>query len=153
MKAACLIFVNAIVLVNLIAGIRQAFKLGRLRIGTCGGLITRSGIGEREEWLGGSRKIQMFSPQVEYTYEVSGQPMKGDVISFLAVRSSKPSAALKRLSSYPVGAQVEVFFNIDQPEQSYLINPKKHIGTTLGVMAIFVLLGGLINFMILQLLK
>jgi hypothetical protein len=152
MKVACLIFVNAIVLVNMIAGIRQALKLGRLRIGTCCGVITRSGIGQREE-LHRSKKIQMLSPQVEYTYEVSGHPMKGDAISFLAVRSSKPSAALKRLSSYPVGAQVEVFFNIDQPEQSYLINPKKHIWTTLGVMVIFVLFGGLMNFMILQLLE
>ncbi len=95
----------------------------------------------------------MFSPKVEYTYNVSGESMKGNVISFLRVQTSNTSGTKKRLRRYPVGAQVEVFFNIEQPEQSYLINPRKHIWTTLGVVTGFVLIGYLMNSMIFRWLK
>jgi hypothetical protein len=153
MKLACLIFVNSIVLINLIAGIWQAWKLGRLRIGTCRGVITRSEVEEHDEWRGRSRNLRMCSPKVEYTYNVSGESMKGNVISFLRVQTSNTSGTKKRLRRYPVGAQVEVFFNIEQPEQSYLINPRKHIWTTLGVVTGFVLIGYLMNSMIFRWLK
>ena len=111
MKIACLVFVNGIVLINLIGGLRQAWKLCRMKIRTCRGVITSSGCGERDEWHGGSIELRMYQPEVEYAYEVAGQPMKGSTISIFAVRSSDPSEARKPLLRYPVGAEVDVFFN------------------------------------------
>ena len=130
MKLACLIFANGIVLINVIAGVRQLYKLGMLKISACCGVITRSTAGNNEEWQGGCENLRMFSPQVEYAYEVAGQPMKGNSISLASVRTSNQSEAKKQLLRYPPGACVNVFFNVENPQQSYLINPKKHMWTT-----------------------
>lgn len=153
MKIACLVFVNGIVLINLIGGLRQAWKLCRMKIGTCRGVITSSGCGERGEWHGGSNQLRMYAPEVEYAYEVAGQAMKGSTISIFTVRSSDPSGTAKQLRLYPVGAEVDVFFNSEQPEQSYLINPKKHAWTSLGMVAVFVGFGCLMNLMIFRWVK
>jgi len=58
-------------------------------------------------------------PAVTYTYEVNGVSYQGKRIHFRDV-SEMPEQAEKTVSSYPVGATVQVHFDPDEPSESLL---------------------------------
>jgi hypothetical protein len=72
----------------------------------------------------------------------------GNRISFAVVGDSNKSAAAKRLMPYTEGASVLVFFDEAYPSSSYLVNPRKHIRTSILISMGFVLFGfGMVWFL------
>lgn len=58
----------------------------------------------------------MYSHHIEYKYEVAGQPFEGDRVWVGATGSSSMrSFADKAVARYPVGKQVEVYYNPEEP--------------------------------------
>ncbi|TAK11451.1 MAG: DUF3592 domain-containing protein [Anaerolineae bacterium] len=62
------------------------------------------------------------SPNVQYTYQVDGQPFQAAVVragdQFMAIRKS--GEAYKITDRYPVGAQVTVYYNPANPSDACL---------------------------------
>ncbi len=148
MRIACMAFVSLIALVNIVAGMKQALALVRKRIKICNGVISRSRIGEAEEWQGHANKLRMYWADVEFEYQVSGRTKLGTRISMVSSKSSKRAEVEKQLSRYPEGRVVSVFYNADDFDEAYLKNPKKHIPTFLLIALGMLVFGGLMNFMI-----
>lgn len=64
---------------------------------------------------------RVWWPEVKYEYEVGGAQYAGDQIqSSGPVLTSTRSAVEEVLSRYPVGRQVQIYFNPEQPEESVL---------------------------------
>lgn len=133
MKIACTLFVTLIALVNVVAGLRQAYALLKKKVCICEGRIVASRLGQTEEWHGGSNKLMMYWPVVEFEYEAGGRRLEGDRISFATSRTSEKATAEKRLRFYPEGKRVKVFYNPDDLSEAWLKNPRKHIWTSLCV--------------------
>ncbi len=130
MKIACLLFVALIVIVNVVAAIRQVWVLLRTKIDVCNGVIVSSLLGQEEEWHGGDNRLTIYRPLVEFEYEAAGRMMRSDRISFAIVKTSKRSEVEKRLRFYQKGKSVKVFYNADDPAEAYLKNPRNHIWTS-----------------------
>ena len=140
MKIFCLIFVNSIALLNVVAGLRQAWILFRKKIYLCPGVIVSSRLNDEDEWHGGCERLRMYWPVVEFEYEAHGRRCKSDRISIAAIKTSVRKEAEKRLEPYRLGKEVSVFYDADNPTEAWLKNPRNHIGTMLGwviVMAAF----------------
>ncbi len=148
MKIACYLFITLISVVNVVAGIRQAYELFRKRICGCNGVIVLATIGEADDELGGDHPLRMFWPVVEYEYSVSDQTLKGDRISIASSKTSVRSEVEKRLRYYAVGKQVKVFYNADDAAEAYLKNPRMHIWTSLSLSVGMLIFGAMMNFMI-----
>src|SRR6478609_1863237 len=131
MKIACIAFISLIALVNIVAGIKQAFVLFRKKIWICNGVISRSEIGEAEEWQDGSNKLRMYWPEVEYEYEPGGIKLTGNQISMAFIKTSVRAEVEKKIAAYPEGKPVRVFYNADDSTDAYLKDPRKHIWTFL----------------------
>jgi len=140
MKFACIAFVVGIGLLNAVMGIRQILKLLRKKVASCEGKIIASTIGERDEWHGGIQKLRMCWPEVEYSYEVFGHELRGNQISYARWSTSKRAAVLDFLKRYPVGTMTTVFYNTDDPAESYLTNPRKHVATTAAIITAILLI-------------
>ncbi len=150
MKYACLAFITLIALVNVIAGLRQAWVLFRKKIYQCPGWIVASRVGGAEEWLGGQNKLAMFWPEVEYEYETGGGQLTGNRISLAFIKSSVRAEVVKKIAVYPVGKAVRVFYNADDSTDAYLKDPRKHISTFLLWAIGMIVFGGLMDWMILK---
>ena len=150
MKIACTLFVLSIVLMNGVAGIRQALRLFGKRFRSCQGRIVTSVVrgADPADWRENDPEIRMFWPQVEFDYEVGGRTFRGDQFSFAKVGSSVIGEIETKLRQYPAGAVVEVFFNEADPAEAFLIHPGKHAYTSLLLVAVFLLVGGLLLFII-----
>ncbi len=148
MKIACLIFISVIVLVNVIAGLRQAWILFRKKIYQCPGRIVASRIGGALEQQDGDNKLNMFWPEVEYEYEPAGPRMTGNRISLAFVKTSVRAGIERQIAAYPVGDTVRVFYNADDVTEAYLKDPRKHIWTSLAWAFGMVVFGVLMNWMI-----
>jgi hypothetical protein len=61
-----------------------------------------------------------FTPVVHYQFQAGGQMFRGDRISFDRKGYQKRQDAQAIVARYPVGAQVEVFFDPAKPGQSVL---------------------------------
>jgi len=61
------------------------------------------------------------APIVIYTYSVDGHPYRGSRVRFGGTAAMNPNLAEQILASFPVGAEVPVFFNPEQPGQSTLL--------------------------------
>ena len=61
-----------------------------------------------------------FKPHVEYDYDVDGKTLRGDRISFRIGIALSAGHAQQIVDDHPVGKQVTVFFNPDDPTQSTL---------------------------------
>lgn len=131
MKIVCTLFVTLIVLINVLAGLKQARLLFEKKIRVCDGWIITSRLRQTEEQHDGNNKLMIYWPAVEFEYEASGRRMRGDRISFATSGSSDKAAMEKKLRCYRVGKQVKVFFNPDDPSEAWLKNPRKHIWTFL----------------------
>ena len=150
MKIACTLFVLSIVLINGVAGIRQALQLFGKRFRSCQGRIVTSMArgADPADWRENDPEIRMFWPQVEFDYEVGGRTFRGNQISFAKVGSSVMREIETKLRLYPAGAVVEVFYNEVDPAEAFLIHPGKHAYTSLLMVAVFLLVGGLLLFMV-----
>jgi len=148
MKIACLIFISVIVLVNVIAGLRQAWSLFTRKIYQCPGWIVASRVGGALEHMESDGKLAMFWPEVEYEYEPGGQKMTGNRISLAFVKTSVRADVEKRVAAYPVGKAVSVFYNANDATEAYLKDPRKHIWTSLAFAIGMVVFGLLMNWMI-----
>ncbi|MEM7147354.1 MAG: DUF3592 domain-containing protein [Verrucomicrobiota bacterium] len=62
----------------------------------------------------------MYSPVFEYRYEVSGGVYTGDRVTLGKSSCSVKSWAEKQAAKYPVGAEVEVFYDESDPSVSML---------------------------------
>ncbi|MEO5715723.1 MAG: DUF3592 domain-containing protein [Luteolibacter sp.] len=148
MKIACYIFITLISLVNVVAGLKQAYVLLRKKIRICDGRIVLSKVGEVEEWYGGDNELKMFWPVVEFEYVLIGRTMRGDRISLASSKTSKRSQAEKKMCHYPEGKRVRVFYNADDPAECYLKNPRQQIATFLAWAAGMIVFGAVMNLMI-----
>ena len=152
MKIACTLFVLSIVLVNVVAGIRQALRLHRKKFQSCQGVIVTSMVRGADvlDWRENDSRtrVRLFWPRVEYDYVVGGRTFRGDQISFAKVGSSRTGEIKKKLSRYPLGSVVTVFYNEDDSEESYLVHPGKHVRTSLLVVAVISAVGGLLLVMV-----
>lgn len=80
-----------------------------------------------------------YYPAVQYKYEVNGQTLTAKRISFGGIlASSNPQKAKAELSSYPVGAQVTVYYNSANPAEAVLVRDAggfRH-GMTIGIICL-----------------
>lgn len=68
-----------------------------------------------------SRKRRtFFSPEVVFTYDISGQQMKSSRLKITELSSSSSSYAYEVTNRYPEGALVEVFYNPENPSYAIL---------------------------------
>ena len=148
MKIACLAFITVIALVNVIGSLRQAWVLFRKKIYQCPGHIVASRVGGAEEWQGGSNKLTMFWPDVEYEYDLGGGKLTGNRISMAFTSTSVHAEVEKKIATYPLGKAVRVFYNADDPTDAYLKDPRKHILTFLLWAVVMIVFGALMNLMI-----
>jgi len=82
-----------------------------------------------------------YSPLVEYTYEVGGQAYTGRTIRFGFNPSfGNEAKAQAALASYPVGAQVTVYYNPNNPAEAVLERKASatNTGMILGIIFIAV---------------
>lgn len=89
------------------------------------------------------RKIR-YIPQISYVYQVEGKILDGKRIRFGRAPSFRSKYdAEEFLESYPVGAEINVFYDPSNPKKSVLIKEfldyKKDIWT--GVILILVMMG------------
>jgi hypothetical protein len=102
--------------------------------------------------IGGSRSSRWYKAQVAYTFAVNGQSYTGEKVFFGDSRfrsRGKPESVVDR---YREGAEVEVFYDPQQPQQAvlerrtgggnttYLI-----LGSMFMILAAFVAVAGLIH--------
>lgn len=148
MKIFCLIFVNSIVLLNVVAGLRQAWLLFRRKIHVCPGVIVSSRLNKQDEWHGGRDKLRMYWPVVEYEYEADGRRLVGNRISMAVVKSSVRKEAEKRQWPYEVGKEVRVFYDASDPSEAWLKNPRDHVSSFAGWAIFMLFFGAAMNLMI-----
>ena len=82
---------------------------------------TSGTITESEVVTTGSGDSQMYRPHVIYSFEVGGEEFTSAKVSTDGTWDSKwARSAQKRVNRYPMGEEVEVFYNPDLPSQSLL---------------------------------
>jgi hypothetical protein len=81
---------------------------------TTTGVVTHS---EVERHAGG--KNTTYSPNIKYTYTVAGKAYSGDRYRF-GTGSSNDSSARRIVDEHPVGKQVPVYYNPDDPAEALL---------------------------------
>lgn len=150
MKNFCLAFVSAVVLLNVAAGLRQAWILFRKKIHVCPGVVVASHLNDTDEWLGEADKLRVYWPMVEYEYEADGRRLVGDRISMAVVKSSVREEAEKRLLPYEIGKEVRVFYDASDPTEAWLKNPRNHIASFVGWAIFMTFFGAAMNLLILK---
>ena len=83
------------------------------------GRILASGIEQREGGSGRSYYVY-FVPKVAYAYTAGGQERQGSRLRFGLPTFRSPSGAEAALAPYPKGAEVEVRYDPDAPDESVL---------------------------------
>ena len=117
-------------------------------MGQCQGRVLSAGLAQGRDMTYGTRRIETFVPHVEYSYQVGGISHSGNRISLAVIGDSNRNAARKRISPYKVDSEVCVFYDESDPSSSYLVDPRRHIRTSLLVPAGFALFGiGMIWFL------
>jgi len=64
------------------------------------------------------RGAMMYSAEITYEYKVDGVDYSSDNIDGLANGSSNPEPANKTVLEYPVGRQIEVYYNPSNPKSA-----------------------------------
>ncbi len=86
-----------------------------------------------------------YMPSVRYDYTVSGRSLIGSRITASDTYEKTSSGAADILKKYPVGAEIPVFFNPDDPAKAVLVTGlKSNVFVLLGAAAICLLLAVLI---------
>lgn len=83
-----------------------------------------------------------YTPEVEYTYEVSGQVFTGKKISFgFKTGYGNRSKAEARLANYPEGSQVTVYYDPANPGDAVVERKPSGTSTMMVVGIIFAVIG------------
>lgn len=87
---------------------------------TAQGTILESEVAESRTRAGSSSR--MYEARVRYGYEVNGQKIKGDQVTFMDGSSSNRSDAAHVVNQLPVGKVVPVHYNPANPHEACLSN-------------------------------
>lgn len=77
------------------------------------------GFDERQE-SSGFKFTYMYKPDIRYEYFVIGQRFEGNSVSWKTLSASGKSVLKNPTLEFPVGRQVEVFYNPQKPNESML---------------------------------
>ena len=84
----------------------------------------------------GDYNVTMYVPRIVYSYDVGGHAYQGDEVGW-STTSNRQSVADKQVKRYPLGTEVRVFYNPDNPAEATL-------STSIGMLpVIFWVLSGL----------
>jgi hypothetical protein len=119
----------------------NAFKLSRRKNINVSAKITKSEV--FEYWSKGSdRRMMMYRPVIEYTYEINGQNYQSERITHSAgsFSTSNKSEIEALVSQYSIGKIVSAFVNSENLEDVYLLekSPGAWIVPTIGCVFILV---------------
>jgi hypothetical protein len=104
------------------------------------GSVQFSGVDMRRSSNGRGGSSTAYYPQVAYTYRVDGKDYTGNQIQFgTPIGYGWAGRAQKIADSYPVGKNVEVFYNPADPYEAVLERKSSSSGAFLGI-ALFILL-------------
>lgn len=104
------------------------------------GQITEAHVSQSTSTDSGGATSTSFTPTVSYTYRVLGQEYQGDKIGFGFQQSyGSPSKAQASLASFPVGGQVTVYYDPNNPPDAVLERKAGGSMITLVVGIIFVI--------------
>ena len=103
---------------------------------TTGRIISSEVEGKWETSNGDS--TYMYSPRIEYTYEVSGVQYTGDRFRQVEISTTGPGNAESVVSQFPVGSEVEVYYRPSNPSKSML----GRAAFTPGILILLLMLGG-----------
>ena len=88
-----------------------------------------------------------YGPEIVYTYSVNGQSYTANKVSYSTGSSSDVSYAQKIVNTYPVGTQIPVFYNPENPTEAVLepgSNTMTYFPIIFGIVFIAVGIGGII---------
>ncbi|MBB5036673.1 hypothetical protein HNQ64_000907 [Prosthecobacter dejongeii] len=88
---------------------------------TAQGTVLESEVAESRKTRSGSSS-RMYEARVRYEYEVDGQKIKGDQVTFMDGSSSNRSDAANVVNQLPVGKVVPVHYNPTNPHEACLFN-------------------------------
>ena len=107
------------------------------------GTVIRSQVGERE--IGPEVPVE-YTHDLLFEYQVGGELYQGDRVKRRANPYFKNKAKVERwVEDWPVGKQVEVFVNPDNPQEAVLDHDTKAPGYSIWFPGLF-LVGGLVVF-------
>jgi hypothetical protein len=96
------------------------------------GQITDAGVGHHTSTDSDGDRSDHYTPKVSYTYPVSGQTYEGSKIGFGMQQSfGNPGKAQAALARFPVGAQVPVYYDPNNPAEAVL--ERKAGGSTVSL--------------------
>lgn len=99
-------------------GARQALEMGDARKWpSTTGVISSSHITHSTDT---SRHRDEYEVRVTYSYVVEGVQYQGDRLEIRPTKTSSERFAERELADYPVGKQVPVYYNPQEPERSVL---------------------------------
>jgi hypothetical protein len=84
------------------------------------GKIVTSWVRETESTDSENRTTTTYVAEVEYEYKVDGQPLQGNRVQFGLGGSGNSTALRAIVKRYPVGAEVQVFYDPAKPKQCTL---------------------------------
>ena len=85
------------------------------------GVVTKNAVRtDARTGTGGSAARARYLPDVEFEYEVDGQRYNGSRFAVLEQPETERAAVLARLEAYPVGEQVEVYYDPADPARALL---------------------------------
>lgn len=84
-----------------------------------------------------------YGAKVVYNYQVGGQALTGDRRRFSESRSSSARRAQEAVNRYPVGSQVTVYYDPDNPQVSVLETGASAGGVVVPVVTLGLLIFGL----------
>ena len=94
---------------------------------TTPGRITAAGVDAYRVWSRRNRLRTHFKPAVQYSYQVNGREYSGDRVNIgVVVSGTMPGLARRLAAKYPVGSEVNVYYNPASPGDSVL-NPHSRI--------------------------
>ena len=126
MKWFCVIFIGVIGLVNIVASLRQAWRLSRKKVSACPGVITSAEL-ESAKGMGKMRKLLMHTPKIGYSYVVDGTERHGSRISYVQRSSSDARHFNKLLGRFTPGTGVTVYYDQSDPAECWLSDPRKFV--------------------------
>jgi len=85
------------------------------------------------------------APKIAYIYSVNGEKYTGDQISVAEVDSASKEDAVRKIAPYPVGKEVEVFYNPKDPKDAVLEKESGDMAfVLLGVLGVGLLIVGVV---------
>lgn len=92
----------------------------------------------------GRNGLTFYSPLIEYQYSINNKPYQSSIFTFMGTSGFTREYALKYQSMYPVGSEIEVYYNPINPEISVIV-PGVHWGQYASMVLITILLFGIAN--------